>query len=56
MLDMLLKDTNGKQIVLNQNLLTKELSITVIDKTTRKQKTYRNKQMICKLFSDCIKE
>lgn len=53
---MLLKDENGKQIVLNQNPLTKELSITVIDKETRKCRTYRNKKMICKLFTECVKE
>jgi len=51
---MLLKDENGKQIVFNQNPLTKELSITVIDKITRKRRTYRNKKMICRLFADCI--
>ena len=51
---MLLKDENGKQTVLNQNPLTKELSITVIDKKTRKRREYRNKQIICKLFAECI--
>lgn len=53
---MLLKDENGKQTVLNQNPLRKELSITVIDKVTRKCRTYRNKKMICKLFTECVKE
>lgn len=53
---MLLKDENGKQIVLNQNPLTKELSITVIDKITQKRREYRNKKMICKLFTECVKE
>lgn len=53
---MLLKDTNGKQIVLNQNPLTKEISVTVIDKKTQKRRTYRNKKMICKLFTECVKE
>ena len=51
---MLLKDTNGKQIVLNQNPLTKEISVTVIDKKTRKRREYRNKQIIYKLFAECI--
>lgn len=51
---MLLKDTNGKQIVLNQNPLTKEISVTVIDKKTRKRREYRNKQIICKLFAEFI--
>lgn len=51
---MLLKDENGKQIVLNQNPLTKELSITVINKVTRKRRTYRNKKMIYKLYAECI--
>ena len=53
---MLLKDENGKQTVLNQNPLTKELSITVIDKVTRKCRTYRNKKMICTLFTEWVKE
>ena len=51
---MLLKDTNRKQIVLNQNPLTKEISVTVIDKKTQKRREYRNKQIICKLFAKCI--
>lgn len=53
---MLLKDTNEKQIVLNQNPLTKEISVTVIDKKTQKRREYRNKKMICKLFTECVKE
>lgn len=56
MLDMLLKDENGKQVILNQNPLTKELSITVINKETRKLREYKNKKMICKLFSECVRE
>ena len=56
MLAMLLKDEDGKQIILNQNPLTKEMSITVIDKATQKYRTYRNKKMICKLFAECVKE
>lgn len=53
---MLLKDTSEKQIVLNQNPLTKEFYITVYNKVTQKKRTYKNKKMICKLFTECMKE
>lgn len=53
-ISMLLKDADGKQIVLNQNPLTKDISITVIDKATQKHRTYKNKRMIRKLFAKCI--
>ena len=54
MLDMLLKDANGKQIVLNQNPLTKEISITVIDRVTQKRREYKNKRLVAKLFAECL--
>lgn len=54
MLDMLLKDANGKQIVLNQNPLTKEITITVIDKKTQKQKIYKDKRLVARLFEQCL--
>lgn len=54
MLDMLLKDANGKQIVLNQNPLTKEITITVIDKKTQKQKIYKDKHLVTRLFEQCL--
>lgn len=56
MLDMLLKDANGKQIVLNQNPLTKEITITVIDKKTQKQKIYKDKRLVARLFEQCLQE
>lgn len=37
MCDVLLKDTKEKQIMLNQNPLTKQLSITVYNKKTEKR-------------------
>ena len=51
---MLLKDENGKQIVLNQNPLTKEISITVIDRVTQKRREYKNKRLVAKLFVECL--
>lgn len=56
MLDVLLKDENGKQIVLSQNSLTKKIAITVIDRATQKRRVYKNKRLVTKLFADCIKE
>ena len=56
MLDMLLKDANGKQIVLNQNPLTKEITITVIDKKTQKRKIYKDKRLVARLFEQCLQE
>lgn len=54
MLAMLLKDEDGKQIILNQNPLTKEMSITVIDKKTQKQKIYKDKHLVTRLFEQCL--
>lgn len=54
MLDMLLKDSNGKQIVLNQNPLTKQITITVIDKVTQKRREYKNKRLVTRLFAECL--
>lgn len=52
--NMLLKDTKEKQIVLNQNLLTKQLSITVYNKITKKKITYTNPERMCILFTQCV--
>ena len=52
--DMLLKDTKEKQIVLNQNLLTKQLSITVYNKITKKKIIYTNPKRMCILFAQCL--
>ena len=52
--NMLLKDTKEKQIVLNQNLLTKQLSITVYNKKTEKKITYINPKKMCVLFAQCL--
>lgn len=54
MCDVLLKDTKEKQIVLNQNLLTKQLSITVYNKKTGKKITYTNPKRMCALFAQCL--
>lgn len=52
--DMLLKDTKEKQIILNQNLLTKQLSITVYNKITKKKIIYTNPKRMCILFVQCL--
>ena len=52
--DILLKDTKEKQIILNQNLLTKQLSITVYNKVTKKKITYTNPKRMCILFAQCV--
>lgn len=52
--DMLLKDTKEKQIILNQNLLTKQLSITVYNKITKKKIIYTNPKRMCILFAQCL--
>lgn len=52
--DMLLKDTKEKQIVLNQDLLTKQLSITVYNKITKKKIIYTNPKRMCVLFAQCV--
>ena len=52
--DMLLKDTKEKQITLDQNLLTKQLSISVYNKITGKKITYTNPKRMCILFAQCV--
>ena len=52
--DILLKDTKEKQMILNQNLLTKQLSITVYNKVTKKKITYTNPKRMCILFEQCV--
>lgn len=47
---MLLKDTAEMQVILNKDILEKNFSVTVINKQTRKQKTYKDK----KIMSDLI--
>lgn len=39
---MLLKDTAEMQVILNKDILEKNFSVTVINKQTRKQKTYKD--------------
>lgn len=53
---MLLKDTPETQVVLNKGILEKRFSITVINKKTRKQRTYRNRELMINLIARCIKE
>lgn len=52
---MLLKDTPEMQVVLNKGILEKRFSITVINKKTRKQRTYRNRKLMIGLIDKCIK-
>lgn len=53
---MLLKDTPEMQVILNKGILEKRFSVTVINKKTRKQRTYKNKRLIIDLIARCIKE
>ena len=47
---MLLQDNKERQVVLIQDLQSKELSISVYNKKTGKKRTYTNRDIICKLF------
>lgn len=53
---MLIKDTTEMQVVLNKGILEKRFSVTVINKKTRKQRTYRNKKLMIDLINRCIRE
>ena len=54
MIDIMLRDDSEKQIGLCQNPLTKEITMSVYDKRSRKQRTYRNKKMLAKIFTECL--
>ena len=47
---MLLQDDKDRQVVLIQDLQTKELSISIYNKKTGKKRIYSNIDMIRKLF------
>lgn len=53
---MLLKDTAEMQVILNKDILEKNFSVTVINKQTRKQKTYKDKKLMSDLIIRCIGE
>lgn len=53
---MLLKDTAEMQVILNKDILEKNFSVTVINKQTRKQKTYKDKKIMSDLIIRCIGE
>lgn len=53
---MLLKDTPEIQVVLNKGILEKRFSVTVINKKTQKQRTYKDKKLMLSLINKCIKE
>ena len=52
---ILLKDTPEMQVILNKDILEKNFSVTVINKKTRKQRTYKDKKLILALIDKCIK-
>ena len=54
MIDIMLRDDSEKQIGLCQNPLTKEITMSVYDRRSRKQRIYRNKKMIVKIFAECL--
>ena len=51
---MLLKDTAEMQVILNKDVLEKKFSVTVINKQTCKQKTYKDKKIMSDLIIRCI--
>ena len=51
---MLLQDNKERQVVLEQNPLTKEFSVVVYDKSTQKKTTYKNQKTMHKLIRECI--
>ena len=53
---MLLKDTAEMQVILNKDVLEKKFSVTVINKQTCKQKTYKDKKIMSDLIIRCIGE
>lgn len=53
---MLLKDTAEMQVILNKDVLEKKFSVTVINKQTSKQKTYKDKKIMSDLIIRCIGE
>lgn len=51
---MLLQDNKERQVVLEQNPLTKEFSVVVYKKNTQKKTTYKNRRMMHKIICECI--
>ena len=51
---MLLQDNKERQVVLEQNLHTKEFSVAVYNKETGKKRVYKAKKMMHKLICECI--
>lgn len=53
---MSLKDDPEIQVILNKGILEKNFSVTVINKKTWKQRTYKDKKLMLALINKCIKE
>ena len=51
---MLLQDNKERQVILEQNPLTKEFSVVIYNKSTQKKRTYRNQKTMHKLIRECI--
>ena len=51
---MLLQDNKERQVILEQNPLTKEFSVVIYNKSTQKKRTYRNQKTMHKLICECI--
>ena len=51
---MLLQDNKERQVILEQNPLTKEFSVVIYNKLTQKKRTYRNQKTMHKLICECI--
>ena len=51
---MLLQDNKERQVILEQNPLTKKFSVVIYNKVTQKKRTYRNQKTMHKLKCECI--
>ena len=51
---MLLQDNKERQVVLEQNPLTKDFTVVVYNKSTHKKTIYKNQKMMHKLICECI--
>ena len=51
---MLLQDNKERQVILEQNPLTKEFSVMVYNKISGNKRTYKSQKTIHKLICECI--
>ena len=51
---MLLQDNKERQVVLEQNMHTKDFCVVVYNKETGKKRVYKSQKMMYKLICECI--